>query len=479
MKFLLIGDAGHGKDTVAEIWKALNGITFNSSSMQAAQTFLFDKINKDPKMPSYGTIVMCHADRKSFRQYWFDAISEYNEKDPTRLCKEILKNNDGYIGLRSRREFQQARIEGLFDIVIWVDRSSQVDGEETNELTKEDADIVLDLNGSMHEAVISTVRLGNFLFGQKEVVYKPTEHVPWIKKEEDHYGKFFRAMFSPEGPESLKKAGLPSDWTRPYILGVDPCDLTKGSEHHKPPTWSDKIDEDTEFLERIYNNPSSEQPMEWKDFVVKEAGRLMTMKRRAKLPIRIDGYEGTWIYSAARVNRVEFEKMIQEFIQWEFPPAWGENLEDDLKWVEENFNAYLLEQEKEKEKILKGRAGMDKAWFKFMEAYYLSDEFPNQEMCTEMMRIVTDANNKRLEQDSKKRLLDATVGSLKRVQRMLIGGEFNEESEVAPDPGPGKYIIKVSDSHNNKGNIRDMMMLSLRKADQKYIVIKRPDHEEV
>ena len=146
MKYLVIGHGRHGKDTVCEILQQL-GLTFVSSSWFVAEKVIFPHMN-------YDTVQECYDDRHNHRQQWHDLIHEYCKDDHSRLVKEILAENDIYCGLRNRKEFEASK--HLFDVVFWVDRSEHLPPESSNELTADDADFVIDNNGSLEELVLIT-----------------------------------------------------------------------------------------------------------------------------------------------------------------------------------------------------------------------------------------------------------------------------------------------------------------------------------
>ena len=117
MKYLIIGHARHGKDTVAEMMNNLYGLTFKSSSLAAAEIFIFD-ILKDKY--NYSTFIECYEDRVNHRAEWYELIEEYNKDDKARLAKEILKDSDIYVGMRSNAEIEECVRQGLFDKIIGV-----------------------------------------------------------------------------------------------------------------------------------------------------------------------------------------------------------------------------------------------------------------------------------------------------------------------------------------------------------------------
>ena len=143
MKLLIVGDGESGKDTVAAMF-AEKGMTFKSSSRAALEIFLYDLLKQEL---GYDDIEEAYKDRRNFRTLWKLCISVYNLGDPARLCREILANNDIYVGMRSKVELEVSR--KLFDAVIWVKRD--VPKDPTCEITEEMCDFTIDNRGSLVE----------------------------------------------------------------------------------------------------------------------------------------------------------------------------------------------------------------------------------------------------------------------------------------------------------------------------------------
>lgn len=156
-KILVIGDARHGKDTVAEILCIRHGFSFKSSSRFAASAII---------MPAFGphyyaSEEKCYEDRVNHRELWFNLIADFNRPDPTRLARAIFAAHDLYVGLRASREFHACRNAGLFDAVVWVDRSKHLPREDRRsmELDPGMADFVIDNNGSLEDLHLEVARL--------------------------------------------------------------------------------------------------------------------------------------------------------------------------------------------------------------------------------------------------------------------------------------------------------------------------------
>lgn len=116
-KLLVIGQGRSGKDTFAEIANKHFGYKFTSSSQAAADIFIYD-ILKDKH--GYSSPEECYNDRHNHRALWHDLICQYNSEDKARLAKEVMKNNDIYVGMRNAEEIKACLDIELFDLVVGV-----------------------------------------------------------------------------------------------------------------------------------------------------------------------------------------------------------------------------------------------------------------------------------------------------------------------------------------------------------------------
>ncbi len=161
-RFLLLGSARHGKDTLAEIWRDNFGLTFKSSSQAAADIFLYDTL-KDKY--GYETPEECFEDRVNHRAEWKNLICEYNKEDRAKLAKGILEHSDCYVGMRDREEINECMRQGLFDVIIWVDASERLPLEDSSSfnIDKTCADIIIENNGTYDEFLEKALRIGSIL----------------------------------------------------------------------------------------------------------------------------------------------------------------------------------------------------------------------------------------------------------------------------------------------------------------------------
>ncbi len=140
-RFLVAGNSRSGKDTFADLMVKHAGgfLKAKSSSMMALEIFLFDRL-VGHYGKEYTTLDEAFEDRFNHRSIWFDEITAYNQGDRTRLAMEIFKQNNIYVGMRNREEFQICR--PLVNLAIWVDsdRGFHHDGDQ---VSRDDCDLVI------------------------------------------------------------------------------------------------------------------------------------------------------------------------------------------------------------------------------------------------------------------------------------------------------------------------------------------------
>lgn len=160
-KILILGNARHGKDTVAELLNKHYNITFLSSSQAALDIFLYDKLKN--KL-NYKSKEEAHNDRINHRQLWYNEICNFNKKDKAKLAKEILNKANCYVGMRDNEEFIECNKQNLFDIIIWVDASDRLPIEENSfNINKSEADIIIENNTTLKDLERKIIRIGKLL----------------------------------------------------------------------------------------------------------------------------------------------------------------------------------------------------------------------------------------------------------------------------------------------------------------------------
>jgi len=145
---LFVGHGRHGKDSMAEIMQEYFGLKFKSSSQAAAEIFIYDELKGKY---GYKTPEECFEDRVNRRAEWHDLICEYNKEDKAKLAKGILEHADCYVGMRDSRE-------------INASKRLPLESKDSFNIDINDADIIIDNNGTFEEFKEKVIRLGKVLF---------------------------------------------------------------------------------------------------------------------------------------------------------------------------------------------------------------------------------------------------------------------------------------------------------------------------
>lgn len=159
MKSIIISPARFGKDTAAEFLRDNFQISYRGSSELCSEIFIFDALKYKY---GYQTPKECFEDRVNHRSEWFNLISEYNLEDPTRLCSKIFESRDVYCGMRRFEELEACKAKWPELLVIYIDRSKVLPDEDKSSctITKDQADIIIDNNGTLEQFHNKLFRLG-------------------------------------------------------------------------------------------------------------------------------------------------------------------------------------------------------------------------------------------------------------------------------------------------------------------------------
>lgn len=163
IKICVLGHMRSGKDTLAEIFNEEFGLTYKSSSMAAAEIFIFNVLKYKYK---YKTLNECFEDRVNHRAEWHKLICDYNKNDKARLAKDILENSNCYVGMRDTEEINECIKQNLFDLIIWVDASERLPEEDKSSfnIDKSCTDIIIENNGDYQTFRNKVIRLGKVIF---------------------------------------------------------------------------------------------------------------------------------------------------------------------------------------------------------------------------------------------------------------------------------------------------------------------------
>jgi len=170
MKLLILGHAGHGKDTVASFITKYTGLRVNSSSMVVAPDIVMPWLAARGYV--YPSVEACYADRGNHRAEWHEAIAAFNTPNKAKLGRLIFAKYDMYSGLRSHEEWLAIKQEKLYDYSIWVDRSVYISPEPTSSmrLGPYAADFVVNNNGTLYETELQCKRIAKQFLRPKDEI---------------------------------------------------------------------------------------------------------------------------------------------------------------------------------------------------------------------------------------------------------------------------------------------------------------------
>lgn len=145
-KILILGHGRHGKDTFADLLREHHGLKFVSSS-EAALDVIWPALRC--VTPFYDK-EEAFKYRDKYRVLWKELISLYNTPDKTALCRLILENNDIYVGMRCRKEYEMTKT--MFKKVYWVDATRRVGKDPSMSIEFDPHSMVfINNNGSLHD----------------------------------------------------------------------------------------------------------------------------------------------------------------------------------------------------------------------------------------------------------------------------------------------------------------------------------------
>lgn len=131
---LVLGYSDHGKDEFAKLLAERLRLKATGSSDYACEHFIFQWFTQHfPGL--YRTVDECHSDRDNWRPCWHQLIKQFNTPDKTRLAKDILRENDIYIGMRDKNEVAACRGANLFRFYFWIDALKRKPPEDSSSMS--------------------------------------------------------------------------------------------------------------------------------------------------------------------------------------------------------------------------------------------------------------------------------------------------------------------------------------------------------
>lgn len=109
-----VGHGRCGKDTAAEHFAAVTGLTYVGSVSKTVNPLIAWCLGI--------TDEESYAARHTHRDYWFHWCNEFRKHDPTILVKMTLAHSDICVGTRAKPELLETVACGDIDVVVWINR---------------------------------------------------------------------------------------------------------------------------------------------------------------------------------------------------------------------------------------------------------------------------------------------------------------------------------------------------------------------
>ena len=114
-RVLFVGWGRSGKDEAAQFAERHLGLRYGGSTSWAAKELVALLLGVHP--------MSAWEQRHANRQTWKDYLDVLRENDPTLLIRRALDTGDITSGIRDKVELEAAVNEGLFDRIVWVERT--------------------------------------------------------------------------------------------------------------------------------------------------------------------------------------------------------------------------------------------------------------------------------------------------------------------------------------------------------------------
>lgn len=149
----VVGPGRAGKDTVAEWLRDHTVPRFHGGCSWTGRHYVAERLG----LP----VDEAWQRRHEMRMSWYTLLNEYRQEDSARLIKDVMGHSDVVAGVRDGQEIWSGIYQGLFDLVLWLDRD--VPHDPTLTFGPEVADVVLPNRGSLDELYIRLQRLARVM----------------------------------------------------------------------------------------------------------------------------------------------------------------------------------------------------------------------------------------------------------------------------------------------------------------------------
>ncbi len=140
-KLLIVGQGRAGKDTAGDYLAGVTNLKFAGTTSKYLCKYVAKVLGVSEEE--------AYADRHNNRMFWFDLGNKIREKDPLKLINEAFADGDITGGIRDKAEIDAVQKRGDI-LIVWIE-NNRVPIDPTVKFGKEDCDIIIENNGSIHE----------------------------------------------------------------------------------------------------------------------------------------------------------------------------------------------------------------------------------------------------------------------------------------------------------------------------------------
>lgn len=156
-RVLFVGHGRHGKDTACETLAQATGWK-NAGTTSVYLTELV--VAELRRVGIYARPEDAYAERHQNRDLWRRVGDEARSQNQAFLVKAALCCGQITGGCRDWPEICAVRAESLVDLIVWVDASKRLPLDPTMSFGPEQADLIVDNNGSIGDFKLHIQRLG-------------------------------------------------------------------------------------------------------------------------------------------------------------------------------------------------------------------------------------------------------------------------------------------------------------------------------
>ncbi len=153
---MFVGEGRAGKDTACEYFATITNLRNAGTTSKYLCMYMAELLG----LPVEEAYARRH-ESDEMRTLWYDEGNRIRDGDPTKLVRQALACGEITGGIRALEEITAVREQKVVDLIVWVE-NNRVKKDPTVKFTKEDADMVIQNNGTIEEFHSKLRKLAGF-----------------------------------------------------------------------------------------------------------------------------------------------------------------------------------------------------------------------------------------------------------------------------------------------------------------------------